>query len=51
MEWLVSLESHRISSIICNICEKNVTLVDRQDKGNESRWICVKCKEKYPTWN
>jgi len=47
----VSLESQYISSIICNICEKNVTIVNRQDKGSKSRWVCEKCSYKYPTWN
>ena len=47
----MNLKNQYISFISCGICESNVTIVDRQDKKNKSRWICNKCKEKYPTWN
>lgn len=46
----MSSNMNEIYSIACDICDKNVTIVNKKKKDNKTIWTCNDCDSKYPRW-
>lgn len=38
------------TGINCGICQKNVTIVNRQEQNNKTIWACNDCDAKHQRW-